>query len=96
MNAEWTTVPHYYMANFRFYNYPYTYAQLFVYALYQTYLIEGSRFVPRFIEILSAGSSVSPLEIGKMVGLEVSDPGFWKLGIKQYEHFVKELENIVD
>jgi oligoendopeptidase F len=96
MNAEWTTLPHYYMANFRFYNYPYTYAQLFVYALYQTYLIEGSRFVPRFTEILSAGSSVSPLEIGKMVGLEVSDSGFWKLGIKQYELFVKELENIVD
>jgi oligoendopeptidase F len=84
------------MANFRFYNYPYVYAQLFVYALYQTYMREGSRFVPRFKQILSAGSSVSPLEIGKIVGLDVSDPGFWKLGIEQYEHFVKELENIVD
>ena len=73
MEAEWTVVPHYYMANFRFYNYPYDYAQLFVYALYHRYLEEGSGFVPRFKEILSAGSSVSPLEIGKMVGLGVSD-----------------------
>jgi oligoendopeptidase F len=96
LKAEWTTTPHYYMANFRFYNYPYVYAQLFVYALYQTYLEEGSRFVPRFKEILSAGSSVSPLEIGKIVGLDVSDPGFWNLGIKRYEHFVKELQDIVD
>ena len=96
LKAEWTTTPHYYLANFRFYNYPYVYAQLFVYALYQTYLEEGSRFVPRFKEILSAGSSVSPLEIGKIVGLDVSDPGFWNLGIKRYEHFVKELQDIVD
>ena len=96
MNAEWTTVPHYYMANFRFYNYPYVYAQLFVYALYQTYLEEGSRFVPKFKEMLSAGSSVSPLKIGRIAGLDVNDPHFWKLGIRQYEHFVKELEKIVN
>ena len=96
MNAEWTTVPHYYLANFRFYNYPYVYAQLFVYALYQTYLEEGSRFVPKFKEMLSAGSSVSPLKIGRIAGLDVNDPHFWKLGIRQYEHFVKELEEIVN
>jgi oligoendopeptidase F len=95
MKAEWTTVPHYYMANFRFYNYPYVYAQLFVYALYQKYLEEGSRFVPKFKKMLSAGSSVSPLEISRMAGLDVSDPNFWKLGTKQYEHFIKELEEIV-
>jgi oligoendopeptidase F len=95
MEAEWATVPHYYLANFRFYNYPYVYAQLFVYALYRKYLGEGSGFVPRFKGMLAAGSSVSPLEIGKMVGLDVSDPSFWKLGMKQYEHFVKELENMV-
>lgn len=41
LEAEWTVPPHYYMANFRFYNYPYVYAQLFVYALYQKYLEEG-------------------------------------------------------
>ena len=87
--------PHYYMANFRFYNYPYVYAQLFVYALYQKYIEEGKAFVPKFKEMLSAGSSISPVEIGRMVGLDVTDPNFWKLGMKQYEHFLKELEKIV-
>jgi oligoendopeptidase F len=38
--AYWATTPHYYMPNSRFYNYPYVYAQLFVYALYQKYLEE--------------------------------------------------------
>ncbi len=95
MEAEWTMKPHYYFANFRFYNYPYVYAQMFVYALYQKYLEEGEEFVPKFKKILSAGSSISPIEIAKIVGLDITDPDFWKLGMKQYEHFVKELEKIV-
>jgi len=94
MEAEWTMKPHYYMANFRFYNYPYVYAQMFVYALYQKYLEEGKEFVPKFKKILSAGSSFSPVEIGKIVGFDIADPGFWKLGMKQYEHFIEELEKI--
>jgi len=96
MRAEWTMKPHYYMANFRFYNYPYVYAQLFVYALYQKYLEEGRKFVPKFKKVLSAGGSISPVEIGKIVGLDITNPDFWKLGMKQFEHFFEELEKIVN
>lgn len=92
MEAEWTMKPHYYIPNFRFYNYPYVYAQMFVYALYQKYIEEGETFVPKFKKVLHAGSSISPVEIGKIVGLNVTDPNFWKLGMKRYEHFLKELE----
>ncbi|HXX86935.1 MAG TPA: M3 family metallopeptidase [Candidatus Acidoferrum sp.] len=93
--ARWTSVPHNYMPNFRFYNYPYVYAQLFVYALYQKHLEEGKEFVPKFKKALSAGCSISPVEIGKIFGLDVTDAHFWELGIKQYEHFIGELEKIV-
>jgi oligoendopeptidase F len=94
MKVEWARVPHYYMANFRFYNYPYVYAQMFVFALYQKYLKEGKEFVPRFKKILSAGCSISPAEISKVIDLDITDPEFWKLGMKQYEHFLEELEKI--
>jgi oligoendopeptidase F len=93
--VAWTYVPHYYMPNFRFYNYPYTYAQLFVFALYRRYLEEGKGFVPKFKRALSAGCSISPVEIGKILGLDVSDAHFWELGLKQYEHFIGELEKVV-
>lgn len=95
MEAEWTMKPHYYMANYRFYNYPYVYAQLFVYALYERYLQEGKAFVPKLIAALSAGSSLSPLDIGKLVGLDVADPTFWNQGLKRFEHFTEELEKII-
>jgi oligoendopeptidase F len=94
LQAEWSVTPHYFFANFRFYNYPYVYAQLFVYALYQRYLEEGKAFVPKLKKILSAGSTLSPVEIGKMVGYDIDSPEFWKVGMKQVEYFVNELEKI--
>ena len=94
MNAEWTMKPHYFMANYRFYNYPYVYAQMFVYALYERYLEEGKAFVPKLVKALSAGGSLSPLQIGKIVGLDVDAPEFWCSSLKVFEHFKSELEKI--
>jgi oligoendopeptidase F len=94
MEAEWTMKPHYFMANYRFYNYPSVYAQMFVYSLYERYLEEGRGFVPKFIQLLSAGSSKSPVDLGGLVGLGVADPGFWRGGIKVFERFVNELEGL--
>ncbi|KKL28396.1 hypothetical protein LCGC14_2375550, partial [marine sediment metagenome] len=95
MNWEWTMKLHYYIPNFRFYNYPYVYAQLFVYAVYQTYKKEGKVFVPKFKKLLAAGGSLSPEELGMIVGLDITKKDFWKLGIKQYEDFVNQLENLM-
>jgi oligoendopeptidase F len=95
MEAEWTMKPHYYMANYRFYNYPYVYAQMFVYSLYKRYLEEGKAFVPKLVKALSAGSSVSPLEIGKIVGLNVAAPDFWNGGLKVFERFIVDLEKVI-
>jgi oligoendopeptidase F len=95
MEAEWTMKPHYFMANYRFYNYPYVYAQMFVYSLYERYLEEGRAFVPKLVKALSAGSSVSPLEIGRIVGLNVADPCFWGGGLKVFERFIVDLEKVI-
>ncbi len=95
MQAEWTMKPHYYMANYRFYNYPYVYAQMFVYSLYERYLEEGKAFVPKLVALLSAGSSKSPLELGATVGLDVASPGFWRGGLKVFERFITDLEKTI-
>ena len=95
MEAEWTMKPHYYMANYRFYNYPYVYAQMFVYSLYKRHLEEGKAFVPKLEAALSAGSSVSPLEIGKIVGLNVAAPDFWNGSLKVFERFIVDLEKVI-
>jgi oligoendopeptidase F len=95
MEAEWTMKPHYYLANFRFYNYPYVYAQMFVYALYQKYKQEGKAFVPKFKKALTAGSSISPAAIARTMDLDVTTRSFWNLGMKTYKSFLTELEDLV-
>ncbi len=95
MDWEWSMKSHYFMSNFRYYNYPYVYAQLFVYALYQVYKRQGKEFIPKFKKLLSLGGSLSPKKLAEIVGFDITQPDFWKLGIKQYEEFVSELENLM-
>jgi oligoendopeptidase F len=80
------------MANCRFYNYPYVFAQLFVYALYQLYKEQGESFVPKLKRILAAGSSKSPRDLGAKLGLDITDETFWEKGMKQAEEFIDMLE----
>jgi len=96
MDYEWAMKLHYFIPNYRYYNYPYVYAQLFVYALYQKYKEEGEAFAPKFLKVLSAGGSLSPEEIANIVGLDITKPEFWELGIKQYAEFVNQLENLIN
>ncbi len=95
MEAEWTIKPHYYMPNYRFYNYPYVYAQMFVYSLYEQYKKEGKTFIPKLKKALSVGSSLSPLEIGKIFHFDITEPKFWDKGIRIFENFVNTLQNIL-
>jgi oligoendopeptidase F len=96
MRWEWTMKPHYYIPNYRFYNYPYVYAQLFVFALYRLYKEQGKAFVPKMKTLLAAGSSRSPTELAKEVGFDVTREDFWQKGIQQFEVFVTQLENTID
>jgi len=92
MKWEWTMKPHYYMANYRFYNYPYVFAQLFVFALYQLYKEQGESFIPKLKRLLAAGSSKSPRELATELGFDITDETFWEKGMKQAEKFIDMLE----
>jgi oligoendopeptidase F len=92
MKWEWTMKPHYYMANYRFYNYPYVFGQLFVFTLYQLYKEQGDSFVPKLKRLLAAGSSKSPRELGAELGFDITDGNFWEKGMKQAEELIDILE----
>lgn len=95
MSWEWTMKPHYYLPRFRYYNYPYVYANLFVFALYRTYQEEGSKFAPKLVELLSAGSSRSPRDLGASLGFDITTSEFWELGMNQADILIDELESLV-
>lgn len=92
MRYDWTRPPHYYIPNYRFYNYPYIFAQLFVFALYRLYKEQGKAFVPKLRGLLSAGCSSSPAELARDLGFDISTEEFWEKGMRQVEEFLRLLE----
>ncbi len=92
MKWEWTMKMHYYIPNYRFYNYPYVFAQLFVFSLYRLYKEEGESFAPKLRRLLSAGSSLSPTELAKEIGFDIYTDEFWQKGMEQAREFIDQLE----
>ncbi|MGI8593424.1 MAG: M3 family oligoendopeptidase [Solirubrobacteraceae bacterium] len=86
----WSYVPHF--ISTPGYVYAYAYGQLLALSVYERYRKEGESFVPRYLELLSAGGSRSPEELGKIVGVDLSDPGFWTSGLTLVEEQLEAAE----
>jgi hypothetical protein len=50
-------------------------------AVYGRYEEQGESFVPAYLDLLKAGGSRSPEELGQIVGVDLADPGFWDRGL---------------
>ncbi len=89
----WSYVPHF--INSPGYVYAYAYGQLLALSAYSRYLSEGEAFVPRYLELLAAGGSRAPEELGAIIGIDLADPGFWDSGLALVEQQLTEAEELV-
>ncbi len=88
----WSYVPHF--INTPGYVYAYAFGQLLALSLYGRYEQEGPDFAPAYLELLAAGGSRSPEALGQMVGVDLSDPGFWDVGLDIIERLLGEAESL--
>ncbi len=89
--ATWWSYVHHFLS-VPGYVYAYAYGQLLALAVYGRYEEEGESFVPAYLELLSAGGSCSPEELGKIVGIDLADPGFWDRGLALVERQLDDAE----
>ncbi len=87
---EWVSIPHIYATPF--YVYAYSFGQLLVLSLYRKYKEEGSAFIPKYWQILSAGGSESPESILKKSGFNFYDETFWQGGFDVLQERLEFLE----
>jgi oligoendopeptidase F len=90
----WSYVPHF--MGTPGYVYAYAYGQLLALSVYGRYLDEGESFVPRYLELLSAGGSRSPEELAAIAGLDLADPEFWNDGLKLVRAQLEAAEEAAD
>jgi oligoendopeptidase F len=67
------------------YVYAYAYGHLLALSVYRRYEEEGEGFVESYLDLLRAGGSRPPQELGAIVGVDLSDPGFWNSGLELIE-----------
>jgi oligoendopeptidase F len=75
----WSYIPHF--IGTPGYVYAYAYGQLLALSVYRTYEERGAEFVPQYLELLRSGGSRTPDELGRIVGVDLGDPGFWDGGL---------------
>lgn len=91
-NLEWLVIPHIY--HVPFYVYAYAFGQLLVLSLYQQYLEDGQGFKPRYLALLAAGGSDSPVRILERAGIDIYSRGFWQGGFDLLQAAVGQLESL--
>ncbi len=77
-----------------FYVYSYVYGQLISRALFEKWKADPS-YIKKIEQFLSAGSSMSPKDIFKKIGIDTSDPAFFATGLKAIERDIAKLEKLV-
>lgn len=75
----WSYIPHF--MGTPGYVYAYAYGQLLALSVYAKYEEHGADFVPDYLRLLSAGGSMAPSDLGRIVGCDLEDPSFWDAGL---------------
>ena len=75
----WSYIPHF--IGTPGYVYAYAYGQLLALSVYAQYEARGAEFVPQYLDLLAAGGSRWPEELGRIVDCDLTDPSFWSSGL---------------
>ena len=88
----WLYIPHF--IHSPFYCYAYSFGELLVLALYRKYQQEGESFVPKYLDLLSAGGSDSPENLLEKLGVDIKAPDFWQGGTDIIREMVEDAEKL--
>jgi oligoendopeptidase F len=88
-SGMWVCKPHYYDADFNYYNFPYAFGVLLSKALYARYEKEGESFVPLYYKFLTATATMPLAKVAEIAGCDLYSEEFWESGL---ELIVEEIE----
>jgi oligoendopeptidase F len=86
----WSYIPHF--IHTPGYVYAYAYGQLLALSVYGRFREQGESFVPQYLSLLAAGGSRKPEKLAEIVGIDLTDPGFWDSGLALIEGQLREAE----
>jgi pepF/M3 family oligoendopeptidase len=93
----WASKLHFYITEYPFYNFPYTFGYLFSTGLYAQALAEGPNFQRQYIALLRDTGSMTTEDLAKThLGLDLSKPEFWEIAVDRALADVDEFCRLAD
>lgn len=86
----WAWKPHYYDADYNYYNFPYAFGLLFAKGLYAEYLKKGESFTSEYERLLSITGKNKIADITKEVGIDIHNKEFWRNSLKTIEEDIEK------
>jgi oligoendopeptidase F len=86
----WSYIPHF--LHSPGYVYAYAFGELLVLALYARFQENPTGFPGEYVSLLEAGGSDWPHVLVGRLGVDLTDPGFWKLGLGAIEKMIGDAE----
>jgi len=88
----WLCKPHYYSADYNFYNFPYAFGLLFSKGLYAEYLKRGREFVADYDRMLSVTGKLNIADVARVMNIDIRKADFWRSSI---ELIKKDIEKFI-
>lgn len=88
----WSYIPHF--LHSPGYVYAYAFGELLVLALYAKFIDDPAQFPSKYIELLESGGSDWPHVLLSRLDVDLTDPNFWKLGLKAIEDLIIAAESL--
>lgn len=86
----WVCKSHYYSSGMSFYNFPYTFGNLFAQGLYNLYCEQGDEFIEKYKEMLRLTPVHTIEEDGAMLGIDLTQKDFWANSLKSIADEIEE------
>ena len=90
----WLCKPHYYSADYNFYNFPYAFGLLFSKGLYAEYLKRGVEFVQEYDKMLSVTGKMNIADVAKVMNIDVRKVDFWRSSLDIIKKGIEKFINL--
>ena len=90
----WVCKPHYYDAEYNYYNFPYAFGLLLSKGLYSLYQKNGKDFFNDYNKFLNTTGKASIKDTALSIGINLSDKAFWDLSVETIKNEIDNFCNI--
>lgn len=91
----WAALPHPFLPDLSYYNFPYAFGMLFAIGLHAQYEADPEAFRPGFDELLSRTGMADALELARRMGIDLRSPDFWRQGLDAVRADIDQFESLV-